>query len=98
MDLKNVILNERSQTQKNVIPFMWSAKMAKNKSMLFEVRILVPFVGLVLERGSGGASGMLLKGEGSISWSGGLLPRPGQFVKMQQMVHTREPFLMYFIL
>lgn len=35
--------------------------------MLFEVRILVPFVGLVLERGSGGASGMLLKGEGSIS-------------------------------
>lgn len=32
--------------------------------MLLEVRIMVPFVGLALERGARGASGMLLKGEG----------------------------------
>jgi len=35
--------------------------------MLFEVRIMVPFVGLALERGMRGAFGMLLKGEVSIS-------------------------------
>ena len=61
MGLKNVKLSGRAETKKNVIPFIYSAKTGKNKSMLFKARIMGPFWRWALEGGAGGASGKAIK-------------------------------------